>query len=441
MDKLGFGCPFSFLAGKPRSTSGGPGFLDLNYDCYLEIFSYLNALEDQLNLGRTHPLFRVVLADILRTRYEKVNVRLLKSIPDWEFLLQLCGSEVSRCEVPHGRWDEPFTYPFLMLLGRHCPNLRQAVIIFMHAVTETPPESGDRGHIMQLLLGLPRLTNLTLIDARSAQLCQLRHFSNLEALDLDGIDPNLSNASFQQIFENMVCLKRLLLNFGRDRMRSHQLPLLADKFPNLDHLTLENFDVGFSKLGEFKALRSLRLISRWIAEVNNDFYRSVVKSTGNLQKLQLISVRVRGDQVHHILAISRLTALDCDNWPAQSVAQLGELQNLECLALDCIDSPANPSRQLMFLVKNCKKLNHLRLGKRWKMPAEDVSIFLDKVTDALADRNIKLQLTLDFITTPDSRKEFADHFRDHKHLQVGFDGATCHHCKRDTHSKCDTIFD
>jgi len=84
-------------------------------------------------------------------------------------LLQLCGSEVSRCDVPHGRWDEPFTYPFLDLLGRHCPNLRQAVIIFMHADSDTPPETGDRGHIMQQLLGLPSLTDLTLIDPRSAQ--------------------------------------------------------------------------------------------------------------------------------------------------------------------------------------------------------------------------------------------------------------------------------
>jgi len=91
MDKLGLGCPFSFLVGRPQSMSGGPGFLDLNYDCYHQIFSYINVLEDQLNLGRAHPLFQVVLTDILRTRHKKINVRLLKTIPDWEFLLQLCG--------------------------------------------------------------------------------------------------------------------------------------------------------------------------------------------------------------------------------------------------------------------------------------------------------------------------------------------------------------
>ncbi|XP_017071306.1 uncharacterized protein LOC108107973 [Drosophila eugracilis] len=443
MDKLGLGCPFSFLGGKPKELTGGggPGFLDLNYDCYLEIFSYLNALEDQLNLGRAHHLFRDVLSDLLRTRYGKINVRILKTIPDWEFLLQLCGSEVTRCEVPHGRWDEPFTYPFLKLLGRHCPNLRQAVIIFMHAVTETPPESGDRGYIMQLLLELPSLSDLTLIDPRSAQLEQLQHFLKLQTLDLDGIDPNLSAPAFLQMFENKISLKRLLLNFGRDRRRSHLVPELAGKFPNLEHLTLENFDVNFRELGDFKTLHTLRLISRWIAEVNNDFYRSVAKCIDDLQKLQLISIRVRGDQVHHILTITRLKALDCDNWPAQSVDQLGQLSDLECLALDCIDSPAKPSHQLESLLENCCKLSHLKLGKRWQMPINDVIRFLNKVVDIRSYPKKKLLLTFDFVSIADIKEKFKNHFRDYEHLQVVFDGATCHHCQPDTHSKCDTIFD
>lgn len=169
MDKLGLGCALSFLAGRQEEPKSETSLLQLNYDCYLEIFSHLTALEDQLNLGRAHPLFRDVLADVLRARFVQINVRMLKTIPDWEFLLELCGSDVLRCEVPHGRWDEAITYPFLDLLRRHCPNLRQLIIIFMHADTETPPMVGDRGNIMQLILKLPSLTNLTLIDARAPQ--------------------------------------------------------------------------------------------------------------------------------------------------------------------------------------------------------------------------------------------------------------------------------
>jgi len=180
---------------------------------------------------------------------------------------------------------------------------------------------------------------------------------------------------------------------------------LADKFPNLEHLTLENFDVNFPELGEFKTLQSLRLISRWKVEVCNEFYRSVARRIENLQKLQLISVRVRGDQVHHFLAISQLRALDCDNWPAQSVEQLGQLTDLECLALDCIGSPSNAGRQLLSLIKNCYKLNHLKLGKHWQMPVNDVNTFLTKVPDLRSDPKSKLLLTFDFISIPDTQEK------------------------------------
>lgn len=142
MEKLGLGCPFSFLAGKPQGSNCG--ILQLNYDCYLKICSYLNALEDLLNLAQAHPLLCDVVNDVLRMRCKKINVRMLKTIPDWEFLLGLCGTEVIRCELPHGHWDG-ITYPFLNLLGRLCPNLREVVVIFMHTVTPTtkdvPPVS------------------------------------------------------------------------------------------------------------------------------------------------------------------------------------------------------------------------------------------------------------------------------------------------------------
>lgn len=163
MEKLGLACPFSFLAGKPQGSSFG--ILQLNYDCYLKIFSYLSTLEDLLNLGRAHPLLCDVVDHLLRMRCQKINVRMLKTISDWEFLLGLCGSEVIRCEIPHGHWDDGITYPFLNLLGRLCPNLRQVVVIFMHTVTPTTEDVPSS--VMPLLLELPGLTNLTLIDAKA----------------------------------------------------------------------------------------------------------------------------------------------------------------------------------------------------------------------------------------------------------------------------------
>ncbi|XP_020802053.1 uncharacterized protein LOC110179039 [Drosophila serrata] len=444
MEKLGLGCAFSFLVGKQQESITGPSLLQLNYDCYLQIFSHLNALEDQLNLGRAHPLFQDVLADVLRTRYGKINVRMLKTVSDWEFLLSLCGSEVVRCEVPHGRWDEAITYPFLDVISRYCPNLRQLVVIFMHADTETPPVGGDRGHIMQQFLKLPSLSNLTLIDARTPQLEQLHNFGKLQALDVDGLDPNLSVSAFRQIFENKLELKRLLLNFGRRFRLVHQMPELAECLPLLEHLTLENFDCDISDLGDLRALQSLRLINRWLAEVNTDFYRSLLKRyCDRLLRLQLISIRVREDQVPRIVSLRQLKALDCDNWPAKSMAEVSKLTDLECLALDCKEeSPVNASEQLLAVVTSCLMLKHIKFGKRWQMSGIDVNDFVANVREIISKREQELLMTFIFIKTHSRREEIQHLLKDQSLLRVSFNElSTCPHCEPDTHSRFDTIFD
>ncbi|XP_017135979.1 uncharacterized protein LOC108151718 isoform X1 [Drosophila miranda] len=447
MDKLGLGCPFSFLGGKEGRPQGirQPDILQLNYDCYLEILSYLNALEDQLNLGRAHPLFRQVLASLLPTRYSKINVKMLKTVQDWEYMLELCGSSVVRCEVPHGRWDESFTHPFLDLLSQHCSNLQQLVLIFMHSDTDTPPASRDSrgGHttIMQLLIKLPGLRNLTLIDARAPQLEQLQNFRELQALDVDGIDVNLAEENFVRMFHNKAKLCRLLLNFGRALKRSYQLPQLADHCVQLEHLTLENFHLNLPDIGEFRSLKSLRMISRWIGEVNSDFYKSLAKRYANrLEQLQLLSIRVGPAQVHHILALKILKALECDNWPSESVDKLSQLTELECLAIECINPIKGVNCQLLSVLTSCSKLSHLKLGKRWQMTSSEAKQFVSDVRDVRMESKTKLLLTLSFIKLPEHQKMLIDLFTNHKHLSLGFHDV-CHYCRPDTHSRCDTIFD
>ncbi|XP_034122933.1 uncharacterized protein LOC117580466 isoform X3 [Drosophila guanche] len=448
MDKLGLGCPFSFLGGKEGRTQGiraKPDILQLNYDCYLEILSYLTALEDQLNLGRAHILFHQMLANILPTRYGKINVKMLKSIQDWEYMLQLCGSSVVRCEVPHGRWDESFTHPFLDLLNQNCSNLQQLVLIFMHSDTDTPPASRDsrNGHanIMQLLMELPGLRNLTLIDARAPQLQQLQHFGELQALDVDGIDVNLSEENFVHMFHNKENLCRLLLNFGRALKRTYQLPQVSDHCAQLEHLTLENFDLNLPDIGEFRSLKSLRMISRWIGEVNNDFYRSLAKRyADHLEQLQFLSIRIGAAQVHHILALKRIKALECDNWPSEAVEKLSLLTELECLAIECINPIKGVNCQLLSVLSSCCKLAHLKLGKRWQMTSSEATRFLSDVRDVRLGSKTKLLLTLSFIKLKEHQQMLNDLFTNDTHLRLGFHDV-CHYCRPDTHSRCDTIFD
>ncbi|KAH8335297.1 hypothetical protein KR074_008993 [Drosophila pseudoananassae] len=439
MEKLGLACPFFFLTGKPQGSSCG--ILQLNYDCYLEIFTYLTTLEDLLNLGRAHPLLCDVLGHVLRTRYKKINVRMLKTISDWEFLLGLCGSDVIRCELPHGHWDDGITYPFLNLLGRLCPNLRQVVVIFMHTVTPLHTTEDVPSSVMPLLLELPGLTNLTLIDAKASHLEQLQYFSKLQSLDLDGIDNSLSVSAFETMFHNKDQLRSLLLNFGRGFRQSFQLLQVAKKCPRLNHITLENVDSRIRDLGTFRNLQSLHLIFSRIVEINTDFYRTLVKQyAGRLQRLHLTSVRVRVDQVHHFRSLNGLKSFDCDHYPIQSLDELCHLTSLECLALDCLEPLPNASRQLLDILKECSNLKHLKLGVRWQMSIEDSERLVGSYGNTNEDPRRKLLLSLTSVENADIQEKLKNLVRDPEVLQLSFKETTCHHCHRDTHSKCDTIF-
>lgn len=164
MAKLGLGCPLGFLASKPQRNK--INLLDLNYDCYVEIFSYLNTLEDKLNLARAHPQFCDVLSREGPRRFRKINMRMLRFISDWDYLLRLCGDSVYECELRHGRWDDNITLPFLELLNSHCRNLQHLHLIFVHSSSITTPDD-DKANILEFL-EQKDLKCLSLTDAPAA---------------------------------------------------------------------------------------------------------------------------------------------------------------------------------------------------------------------------------------------------------------------------------
>lgn len=164
MAKLGLGCPLGFLASKPQRNK--TNILDLNYDCYVEIFSYLNTLDDKLNLARAHPQFCDVLSREAPRRFRKINMRMLRFISDWDYLLRLCGESVQECELRHGRWDNGITLPFLELLNSHCRNLQHLHLIFVHSSSITTP-GDDKANILEIL-EQKNLKCLSLTDAPAA---------------------------------------------------------------------------------------------------------------------------------------------------------------------------------------------------------------------------------------------------------------------------------
>ncbi|XP_034657959.1 uncharacterized protein LOC117894822 isoform X2 [Drosophila subobscura] len=269
----------------------------------------------------------------------------------------------------------------------------------------------------------------------------LQHFGELQALDVDGIDVNLSEENFVQMFHNKENLCRLLLNFGRALKRTYQLPQVSDHCAQLEHLTLENFDLNLPDFGDFRSLKSLRMISRWIGEVNSDFYRSLAKRyADHLEQLQFLSIRVGAAQVHHILALKRIKALECDNWPSEAVEKLGLLTELECLAIECINPVKAVNCQLLSVLSSCSKLAHLKLGKRWQMTSSEAIRFLSDVREVRLGSKTKLLLTISFIKLKEHQQVLNDLFTNDTHLRLGFHDV-CHYCRPDTHSRCDTIFD
>ncbi|XP_022218082.1 uncharacterized protein LOC111071191 isoform X3 [Drosophila obscura] len=243
------------------------------------------------------------------------------------------------------------------------------------------------------------------------------------------------------MFHNKEKLCRLLLNFGRALKRTYQLPQLSEHCAHLEHLTLENFDLNLPDMGEFRSLKSLRMISRWIGGVNSEFYKSLAQRYADrLEQLQLLSIRVGPAQVHDILALKRLKALDCDNWPSEAVDKLSLLTELECLAIECINPIKGVNCQLLSVLSSCSKLAHLKLGKRWKMTSTQAQQFLSDVRDVRLGSKMKLLLTLSFIKLPEHQQMLNGLLTNHTHLRLGFHDV-CHYCRPDTHSRCDTIFD
>ncbi|XP_023178314.2 uncharacterized protein LOC111604464 [Drosophila hydei] len=426
MQKFGLACPLAFLGSKPQRIK--TSLLDLNYDCYVHIFSYLTALEDKLNLARAHSQFCEVFARDAPRRFVKINMRMLKCLSDWDYLLKLCGDCVLECELRHGRWDNNITQPFMCLLNTHCKNLRHLHLIFAHSDLK-PPAEGDL-NILQVL-ERKNLHSLSLIDAKAADVLQLHNFNELEALHIDGFDTELTDEDIIKQFKALSGLRRLSLRFVSRR----QLPPLAAHCPLLEHLSLENFEGTLEDVGDFPRLRSLRLLWRLAIRVNSQLFRSLANRYANrLEQLQL--TKVNPDQAEHIVMLHSLKALTCHMWPSTTLLRLSKLQQLECLALQCSEPPAS-MMQLVDIIAKCTKLQHLKLGKHWKL--EEWNSFLSALQEEMRQQASigargQLMLTLELSISKATQNQLIETINSQL-LKLDWLGTACSLCTPDRHTK------
>ncbi|XP_060652519.1 uncharacterized protein LOC132788879 [Drosophila nasuta] len=430
MQKLGLGCPLGFLASKQQKRK--TIILDLNYDCYVKIFAYLTALDDKLNLARAHPQFRDVFMQEAPRRFAKINMRMLRSLADWPYLLGMCGDSVLECELRHGRWDDNITLPFLGLLNTHCPNMQHLHLIFVHYVPLTQMQ-GTEANILQVMQRKD-LKSISLTDANAPIVLQLQHFKQLEALHIDGFDEELLDDEFMEQLQALPSLRRLSLRFAVRR----QFPPLAEHCPQLEHLSLENFETTLSDLGDFPSLKSLNLIWRLFTQVNNNLFRSLAKRYADrLEQLQL--TKVKPQQAEHITALANLKMLACPMWPREALSNLCELQQLECLVLQCTEAAVSVM-ELLDVISNCRKLQHLKLGKRWL--DDQLEQLISAAQKALRAQKTRppLLLTLESIAV----KELQDELRGRTNcqfLQLDWRRTACELCTPDRHTKHEVFLD
>lgn len=223
---------------------------------------------------------------------------------------------------------------------------------------------------------------------------QLEHFMKLEALHIDGIDEELMDADFMEQLGALPALRRLSLRFASRR----QYPPLSTHCPHLEHLSLENFEATLTDVGNFPQLKSLHLRWRLSTQLNNNLFRMLAKRYNDrLEQLQL--TMVKPEQASYIVALVKLKMLACSMWPSEALTQLNNLQQLECLALECTVADAS-LMQLLDVVSNCNKLKHLKLGKRWLQ--SELEDFINAVKDVLRRQHAKgarpaLLLTLESV--------------------------------------------
>ncbi|EDW73339.1 uncharacterized protein Dwil_GK16709 [Drosophila willistoni] len=429
MDKFIFGCPsFSFLSEKRQIN-----ILQLNYDCYSEIFSYLTKLEDKLNFARVHPQFREVLAGQLPQRYATIQRSMLKTIPDWEFFLELCGEKVLKCELLYGGYGDSITSEFIGLLKLYCPSLWHIMVLFVDSEIEVGAIYVD---ILVLLRQLEGLKSLTLTDAKANQInSQLQHFENLETLDLDGLDIHLSDDDFLQLFHSKDKLRQLSIRFGRGINKCGLINELPKYCPNLEHLTLERFALTFEDLGVFHKLRALHLILRVYLDMNDNLYRYIAANyIERLEHLELKAIKVKSHQLPHIVKLRKLKAFACYKWPSEFLQELGQLIHLECLSLRCCESVKEMSEQLMAIIINCPHLEHLKLGKHIAMSMKELEKFISNLKTLRLNAKNTFLLSLEFVHSLEWQEKLSDLTRNLNNFTLTFHEVNCQHCQTDAHS-------
>ncbi|KAH8410761.1 hypothetical protein KR222_005968 [Zaprionus bogoriensis] len=387
-------------------------FSDINFNCLLLIFKLLHNLEDQLHLALCCSRFRDAFVYLHRQRFREIvdsDIK-LKSSDDWRAFLWMCGANVKRLECYR---DDDHPLQVMPLVAKYCVRL-ESLTLRNATVAKTQPhllrlatlrkvyvrnyKRTSKDLIKSMRHRLPYITHLGLECFDRRELQELRHFHNLEELQmLDGV----TATDFVVITRSMRNLRTLQLGNARSFVNTQTLKQLAGNCRQLEKLAFQDNDADLTALMLFPQLKYLQL---YCPDNQKTRLFKTLASECALHLEHLILLRkqwIDEKQASHIAAIKTLKWLVCKPRNDRCVQQLANLCQLECLSVQCARDIGEP--ELLNLIRNNDQLRYLNVC--YCLGLTDA--FIVDMLDILAKRRSQQPLEL-YAAATDIRHDIMD---------------------------------
>ncbi|EDV97507.1 uncharacterized protein LOC6558509 [Drosophila grimshawi] len=345
-------------------------FSDLTFNCLLLIFKLLDNLEDQVNLALCCRRFREAFAYLHRKRFEAIvdsDIK-LRNMDNWRAFLWLCGGNVKSLRCYH---DDDHPLQILPLVARYCVRL-ESITLRNATISKAQPyllqlrtlrkvyvrnyKSTSIDLIKAMKLRLPHIQNLGLENFERRELQELRHFTNLEELQMYD---EVTAADFQAITKSLRNLRILQLRNANKFLTTQTLKQLASNCPQLTKLCFQDSDAELTALALFPQLNYLQL--HCPDSQKKRLFKTMSRQSGMpLEYLILHRKRwIDEDQAQRIGAIKPLKWLVCKPRNDRCVYHLANLTQLECLSVQCARDIGEA--ELLHLIRNNDHLRYLNI--------------------------------------------------------------------------------
>ncbi|ALC44168.1 CG32221 [Drosophila busckii] len=350
-----------------RTTNFG----DVNFNCLLLIFKFVNNLEDQIRLALCCRRFRDAFVYIHRQRFVEIvdsDIK-LKNIDDWRAFLWMCGSNIKKL---HSFYDDDHPLQLLPLVARFCNRL-ECLTLQNATIAKSQPYLLQLTTLKKLNVSNYKCTSKDLIKCMKErlpyirsigldspfdrrELLELRHFIDLEELQ---IYDELTPSDFIVIIKPMRSLRSLQLRNAKRFLTTSTIKQLAINCHKLEKLSFFDSDADLTALSLFEHLQYLQLCCP--DNQKTLLFKALARKNGSPLEYLILQRKswINEEQAQYISAMKCLKWLVCKPRNDRCVEHLSKLMQLECLSLQCARDIGETS--LMSLIRNNDQLRYLNI--------------------------------------------------------------------------------